>query len=101
MHYSIVPERVDNGVVLKLSFGEPGTNVEIVKDVTAILTELKSELGGTTVFLNGPASLPAAVAIAHSVCHLFTEVAVFDPKLQAYVVAVSHGGRGVGELVSP
>ena len=37
------------------------------------------------------ASLPVAVAIAHGVLHIYETIAVYDPKLGKYVVAVCHG----------
>lgn len=39
------------------------------------------------------------MSIGHAVNHLFAEVAAFDPKLNGYVVAVSHGGREIGTLI--
>lgn len=98
--YSIVreAETSDGVVLLKLAFSEPGQNDEIVKDAIAALEALNLE-GGEIVLLNGPASLPVACAIAHGVGHLYKEVAVFDPKMGSYVVAISHGGREVGTLI--
>lgn len=99
--YNIAAEAApagETGVLLRLSFGEPAQNDQIVRDAVAALEAL-SLPGGQTVFLNGPASLPAAVAITHGVAHLYKEVAVFDPKIAGYVVAVSHGGRDVGTLI--
>lgn len=98
--YKISAEQTPNGVLLRLSFGQPAQNDQIVKDAVAALEELMLS-GGQTVLLNGPASLPAACAIAHGVCHIFKEVAVFDPKMSAYVVAVSHGGREIGTVLKP
>lgn len=97
--YNISAETTPAGVLLRLSFGAPAQNDQIVRDAVAALSELELT-GGQTVFLNGPASLPAACAIAHGVSHLFTEVAVFDPKMAGYVVAVSHGGREIGTVIS-
>lgn len=97
--YKISAEQTPFGVLLRLSFGTPAQNDRIVKDAVLALQEL-SLLGGETVLLNGPASLPVACAIAHGVAHLYKEVAVFDPKIAGYVVAVSHGGREVGTLIS-
>lgn len=80
--------------ILKVGFGSPAQNDEIVRDAVARLSEmtLNGELsGGKIVKINGPASLPVAVAIAHGVNHLYETVAVFDPKLGKYVVSVSHG----------
>ena len=97
--YSIQASDVGSGVVvLKLAFGEPAGNDRIVVDAVAALQALGLS-GGQTVGLNGPASLPVAIAIGHGIAHLFKEVAVYDPKLGSYVVAVSHGGREVGSLI--
>ncbi len=96
--YNISAQPSEAGLVLKLSFGEPAQNDVIVKDAVAALQALELQ-GGKTVLLNGPASLPVAVAIAHEIGHLFAEVAVYDPKLGSYVVSISHGGRPVGSLI--
>jgi CRISPR-associated protein Csx3 len=99
--YRISAETLPTGsVLLRLSFGTPAQNDQIVRDAVEALESVKLS-GGQTVFLNGPASLPVAVAICHGVCHLFGEVAVFDPKVGGYIVAVSHGGRAVGTIVQP
>jgi len=82
-----------DGNILKIGFGEPAQNDAIVRDAVNRLQEMteSGELGeGKLVKLNGPASLPVAVAIAHAVAHRFETVGVFDPKLGKYVVAVSH-----------
>jgi CRISPR-associated protein Csx3 len=97
--YKVIAEKVSETVILlKLAFGEAAQNDVIVKDAAAALGELNLQ-GGETVLLNGPASLPVAIAIGHHVDHLYKEVAVFDPKLGAYVVSVSHGGREIGTLI--
>lgn len=97
--YQISAEPCSDGDLLRLAFGEPAQNDEIVKDAVIDLGALKLQ-GGQTVFLNGPASLPVACAIAHGVAHLYKEVAVFDPKIGSYIVAISHGGREVGSVIS-
>lgn len=95
---------VRDGDTLKLSFGAPAQNDQIVKDVAARLAEMNTNgelAGGGLIKLNGPASLPVAVAITHAIAHLFSAVAVFDPKLGGYVVAVSHDPAfTVGQIVS-
>ena len=104
--YSVVPAKVHVSgaevIHLALAFGEPSPNDVIVREVDARMRELKkSELtGGRLVLLDGPASLPVICAIAHHVAHLFGAVAVYDPKLHAYIVAISHDpALGVGDLV--
>lgn len=90
--------------VLRLAFGEPEGNNQIVLDAVKRLDEMekKGELGGGgVILLNGPASLPVAVAIAHTIAHRFSAVGVFDPKLNGYVVAVSHDREHeLGSIIS-
>jgi CRISPR-associated protein Csx3 len=84
-----------DGGVLRIGFGEPAQNDLIVQEAARRLDEMveSGELaGGSLIKINGPASLPVACAIAHAVAHLYETVAVFDPKLGQYVVAISHGG---------
>ncbi len=87
------------GDVLKIGFGVPAQNDQIVKDAVAAVKELSLQ-GGKVIKLNGPASLPVAIAIAHEVGHLYGAVAAFDPKLAKYVVAISHDpSLKVGDLI--
>lgn len=80
--------------VLKLNFGEPAQNDQIVRDATTRLEELAvcgQLTGGTLLKINGPASLPVAFVIAHKVAHLYGAIAVYDPKLgNKYVVCITH-----------
>jgi CRISPR-associated protein Csx3 len=80
----------DGGVVtVQLSFVDSAQNDRIVPDAISAIAALKLA-GGKGVKLTGPCSIPAAIAIGHSVSHLFGFVAFFDPKLERYVVCVSH-----------
>ena len=82
------------GDVLKVAFGEAAQNDQIVAEASATLAEMTESgqlSGGSLIKINGPASLPVAIAIAHAIAHLYEVVGVFDPKLGKYVVAVSHG----------
>ena len=88
-----------NNGVMKVGFGEPAQNDVIVKDAVALL-DAKHLEGGKLIKINGPASLPVAVAIAHAVGHLYETIAVFDPKLGKYVVSVTHGTEyKLGDLI--
>lgn len=90
------------GTLLRLSFGTAAQNDEIVRDAVAAMDALNltEEGGRKVVLLNGPASLPVAIAIGHAVAHLYGAVACFDPKLAAYVVSIVHGEDfAVGDLI--
>ncbi len=89
-------------VLLRLSFGHPATNDVIVREVEATMRKLKDDglSGGKIALLNGAASLPIMAVITHHLAHLFGTVAIYDPKLEAYIVAINHGpGFAVGDLI--
>lgn len=93
VYYRIEVEKGSDFDLLRINFAEPAQNDAIVRCAVARLDELVESdeiAGGKMVKLNGPASLPVAVTIAHAVAHLYEVVAVFDPKLSKYVVSVSH-----------
>jgi|SRR3989338_3920935 len=89
--------------VLKVGFGAPAQNDQIVKDAETRLNEMveaKELTGGEIIRVNGPASLPVAMVLAHKLGHLYQAVACFDPKLSKYVVGIAHGDKfTVGQLV--
>lgn len=93
----------ENGV-LKIGFGDPAQNDDIVRTAAARIKSLIDEgtlAGGEIIRINGPASLPVGMVIAHKVGHLYQAVACFDPKLAQYVVAIAHGDKyQVGDLIS-
>jgi CRISPR-associated protein Csx3 len=98
--YNIV---LSNEGTLKVWFATPAQNDQIVKDASARLDELMSTgalRGGDVIRIDGPASLPVAMVLAHKLAHLYQAVACFDPKLSKYVVAIAHGDRyAVGDLI--
>ena len=89
--------------ILKIGFGDPAQNDVIVKDVEKRLSEMieSGEIaGGELIRINGPASLPVAMVIAHKLAHLYQAVACFDPKMSKYVVSIAHGNKyAIGDLV--
>jgi CRISPR-associated protein Csx3 len=91
------------GDILYVAFGKAAQNDSIVREAVSRLhqmTETGELKGGPILKINGPASLPVAVAIGHAVLHLYETVAVYDPKLSKYVVSVSHGPAFlVGDLI--
>ncbi len=93
-------DQSDGVATVRLAFGEPAQNDRIVQDAIQAIAALKLE-GAKGIKLNGPCSLPAAIAIGHAVAHLFGFVAFFDPKLHKFVVCVSHDpGVRPGDLIA-
>ncbi len=95
---------LEDNNVLKVNFGpRAAQNDEIVRDAEKRLTEMIENgqlAGGELVKVNGPASLPVAMVIAHALAHRYQAVACFDPKLGKYVVSITHGGKyKVGDLI--
>lgn len=101
MKYNVaVAEATESVITLRIGFGEPGNNSEIVVDAKAAVEAVADQVMGKLVKLNGPASLPVAFVLAHSLNHICPAVAVFDPKLGKYVVSVTHTAEyALGDLV--
>ena len=101
--YLISLEVMADGALLRVGFGTPAQNGEIVRDAVAGLEALVEEGGfeGRVLRVNGPMTIPVAFAVAHGVGHLFGVVAIYDPKLGGkYVVAISHDpGFAIGDLL--
>lgn len=96
-------QHVGNGLI-KIGFvdGAPASNDILVQQAHVLSLALKSDstLHGNVARINGPASLPVAMAIASNICHVVPAVACFDPKLGCYVVAISHSPNySVGDLI--
>ena len=91
---SIVAVSVTTGGcnLFKVGFGEPAQNDAIVKDAESLMVGLETggDLGGGVALVNGPASLPVAMVLAHHLAHRFAAIGCFDPKMSGYVVAISH-----------
>jgi CRISPR-associated protein Csx3 len=91
------------GGILKVGFGAPAQNDQIVREARTRLDEMiaNGELaGGDVIRVNGPASLPVAMVLAHRLAHLYGAIGCFDPKLGRYVVAISHDpSYAVGDLI--
>ena len=100
--YKIEAAVAANEVNLRVSFGDPAQNDTIVRDAEAALAALNLS-GGPLVKVNGPASLPVAMVLAHRLGHIFGVVACYDPKLPGsakYVVTISHDpAMKVGDLI--
>jgi CRISPR-associated protein Csx3 len=101
MKYNVtVAEATESVITLNIGFGEPGSNNEIVVDAKTAIEAVSAQVMGKLVKLNGPASLPVAFVLAHTLNHICPAVAVFDPKLGKYVVAVTHTAEyALGDLV--
>jgi len=75
--------------LLRISFGEPAQNDQVIPDALGALAALALP-GGRSIRFNGPCSVPLAMALAHAVGHLYGYVACFDPKMEHYIVVISH-----------
>ncbi len=82
----------DKNGILRVGFGTPGDNTQIVKDAAVRLDAMEEagELsGGDLLKINGPASLPVAMFLGHRLSDLFEVIACFDPRMDQYVIAIS------------
>ncbi|MBD2389269.1 MAG: CRISPR-associated protein Csx3 [Anabaena sp. CoA2_C59] len=89
--------------ILRVSFGEPAQNDQIVKDAAAKLEQMiqSGELaGGQLLRINGPISIPVAFVLAHKLAHIYGAIGFFDPKLSKYVICITHNpAYRLGDLI--
>ena len=96
--------------VLRVAFDGSSDGSQIAKDIAARLDEMikTGEVSPADLLkvniaeVNVPAPLPriAAMVIVSQLSHLFEAIGVFDPKLNKYVVAISHSSKyAVGDLI--
>ena len=88
--------------ILKVGFNpnEPADNNLIVQDAVAACEPLRDQVAGKVLKINGPASLPVAIAIGHCFAHVVPAIACWDPKLKKYVVSISHSpDYKLGDLI--
>ena len=81
----------------------PQTNDQIVQETLKQLHELNQAghlTGGELLKIYGRHTLPMAYVISHQLSHVYGAIAVFDPKLPAYVVTISHSpNHRVGDRI--
>ena len=88
------------GDTLFVDFGKAADNNEIVTEVNVSIASVAKKCHGKVIKINGRASLPVAMTIAHGLAHVARAIACYDPKLQKYVVAISHApDLNVGDLL--
>ena len=89
--------------ILRIKFGEPAQNDQIVKDAAARLEEMaqSGELaGGQLLKINGPVSIPVAFVLAHKLAHIYGAIGFYDPKLGKYVICITHNpAYKLGDLI--
>jgi CRISPR-associated protein Csx3 len=89
--------------ILRVSFGEPAQNDQIVKDAAARLEEMSQSgeiSGGQLLKINGPISIPVAFVLAHKLAHIYGAIGFFDPKIGKYVICITHNpAYKLGDLI--
>lgn len=99
---ALEPDAV-GGPILWVRFVGQHQNDQIVCDAARRLEQLAGTSllqGAPLIRINGPASLPVMATITHAIVHSYEAIAVFDPKLNKYVVSVAHGpAHSLGELI--
>ena len=95
------PAAAPQAVIVKVGFNpaEPANNDRLVPDALEALAAAGVPQG-VPVLINGPASLPVAMALSHALAHTQPFIAGFDTKMGGYVVCVAHGdGPKAGDFI--
>ncbi|WP_159785610.1 CRISPR-associated protein Csx3 [Sodalinema gerasimenkoae] len=88
--YKIETTRTGDAVIYTTAFGEePATNAELVPIISKATHSLPPAYG-TIGLITGKASLPVSYVLAHHLSHYHKALGVFDPKLNGFVIVVTH-----------
>jgi CRISPR-associated protein Csx3 len=97
--FHIEVERLPDGDLLRVGFGEPATGDAVVRAIADQLKTLDLS-GGKLVLVDGRISAAGAMVLGHHLAHLYGAVAMFDPKVGGYILAISHDPDfSVGDVV--
>lgn len=108
MNSSYLIDYEDNTLKMRFSKTISAKGDRIVLDTKEQLDrllELKCLPQGGLLKINGPASIPISYLIAHELGHLFSTIAIFDPKIggeqqNRYVVAINYDPQyQVGDIL--
>lgn len=104
MNETIYSIRKFDASTLHLEFGTvQADNDNLVIEASNCIEDLKDNgdlPGGEILKLYGKASLPIIATVVHKVAHLYKAIALWDPKLQKYVVCVAHSpSYCLGDLI--
>jgi len=72
--------------VLPQGFDQPDLIAAALRDVASFADQLH----GKHAQINGPCTTGMALALGHKLAHISKSVSIYDPKLAAYVLAVTH-----------
>lgn len=77
------------------------TNQELLKMASSEITDLKTLVKhGGVLKITGRCSLPLMSFLTHSFGHLHQAICVYDPKLDRFLVTISHSPEySVGDLI--
>lgn len=93
-----------DGNILRVGFSESGESPQILIDTIRLLKDLNQSgqlSGGPFIAVNGECSVISAYAICDYLSRLYSTIAIYDPKLNGYVVIKSATtGYQVGEIVN-
>jgi CRISPR-associated protein Csx3 len=86
---------------LKIGFGgDTATGDKIIKAINDGLKALDLPGGPGVVKVTGPVTTPGAAVLGHLLAHKFAAVGFWDPKLQKFLIAITHDPKwDVGDLI--
>lgn len=76
--------------VLQVTLPEGKTQAELVEMAKEEIKTIETSLYGKDIKINGRITTAMSLMLGHKLAHITKSVSIFDPKLNEYIVAVSH-----------
>lgn len=81
--------KVENDVIV-VTLPEGKTQSELIEIAKNEIVNIEKDLYGKDVKLNGRITTGMALFLGHKLAHITKSVSIFDPKMNAYLTAISH-----------
>ena len=76
--------------VLTITLPEGKTNAELLVMMKGELKDLNEKFFGKEIKITGRITTHLALLLGHELAHICKSVSLFDPKLNTYVLVLSH-----------
>lgn len=79
-----------NNDILEITLPEGKNQIEILKMLKNEFEIIEKQLFGLDIKLNGRITTAMALYLGHKLAHICKSVSIFDPKMNDYVLVISH-----------
>lgn len=85
-----IDSTTDDQLLIKSVLPQGFDQLDLIEAAIRDVADMGDQLHGKHILINGPCTTGMALALGHKLAHISKSVSIYDPKLAAYVLAVTH-----------